>query len=95
MAIAFQTQGIPFHIYESAHKFSEIGAGVALGPNAQRAMTLIDPRIKAGYDARQTDNQYEDKKDVYFQFRMGMDYAGRKAGELVDENGGKGHGMVS
>ncbi|MCJ1443727.1 MAG: hypothetical protein MMC23_004227 [Stictis urceolatum] len=43
---------INVHIYEAAHKFSEIGAGVVIGPNAQRAMFLIDPRILEGYERR-------------------------------------------
>jgi salicylate hydroxylase len=40
------------HVYEAAHKFSEVGAGVVIGPNAQRAMSLIDPRILEGYNRR-------------------------------------------
>jgi salicylate hydroxylase len=40
------------HVYESAHKFAEIGAGAVLGPNSQRAMSLIDPRIFEGFQRR-------------------------------------------
>lgn len=40
------------HVYESAQEFSEVGAGVVLGPNSQRAMALIDPRILEGYNRR-------------------------------------------
>ena len=59
LALAIGLQHVPHinvHVYEGAHKFSEIGAGVMLGPNAQRAMDLIDPHIKEGYERRATIN---------------------------------------
>ncbi|KIX92706.1 uncharacterized protein Z520_11558 [Fonsecaea multimorphosa CBS 102226] len=37
------------HLYEAAHAFSEIGAGVGFLPNAVRAMCAIDPRIYESY----------------------------------------------
>ncbi|KAL2871750.1 uncharacterized protein BJX67DRAFT_377485 [Aspergillus lucknowensis] len=40
------------HVYESGSKFSELGAGAVLGPNSQRAMKLIDPRIHEGFERR-------------------------------------------
>ena len=96
LAIGLEKHGIPYHIYEAAHHFSEIGAGVAFGPNAQRAMALIDPRIKEAYDRRSNYNQ-DELKDVYFQYRLGMDgkgkAQGRKAGELITEVGGPGLGI--
>ncbi|MCJ1324710.1 hypothetical protein MMC10_001372 [Thelotrema lepadinum] len=53
LAIGLQHyQHINVQVYEGAHKFSEIGAGVMLGPNAQHAMDLIDPQIKEGYERR-------------------------------------------
>jgi salicylate hydroxylase len=87
-------RGIPFHIYEAAHKFSEIGAGVGLTPNAQRAMKLISPAILEGYKKHETNNYYEEKRDTYFQYRMGLDYKGKKEGEMICESGRKGCGMV-
>ena len=39
-------------LYESADAPSELGAGVVLGPNSQRAMSLIDPRIVEAYQGR-------------------------------------------
>ena len=36
-------------IYEAAHKFFEIGAGVAFGPNFQRALRLIGPEPEQAY----------------------------------------------
>jgi salicylate hydroxylase len=55
LAVAIGLQKYPHinvQVYEGAEKFAEIGAGVHLGPNSQRAMELIDPRIKAGYEKR-------------------------------------------
>lgn len=57
---------INVQIYESAHKFGEVGAGVVLGPNSQRAMTIIDPRIKEGYDRRAAfDDDPPDEDGLY------------------------------
>lgn len=57
---------INVQIYESAHKFGEVGAGVVLGPNSQRAMSLIDPRIKEGYDRRAAfDTDPPDENGLY------------------------------
>jgi salicylate hydroxylase len=36
-------------LYEATSQFSEIGAGVAFGPNAVQAMEIIDPELKASY----------------------------------------------
>ncbi|KAK4497825.1 hypothetical protein PRZ48_010479 [Zasmidium cellare] len=53
LAIGLQKYSyINVSVYESAHKFGEVGAGVVLGPNAQRAMQLIDPKILEGYNRR-------------------------------------------
>jgi salicylate hydroxylase len=46
LSIGLTRQGIPHKIYESASKFAEIGAGIALGPNSITALELLDPRIK-------------------------------------------------
>ncbi|EOD48885.1 hypothetical protein MMC13_008336 [Neofusicoccum parvum] len=99
LAVGLLKHGVPFHIYEAAPFFSEIGAGVGFAPNAQRAMGLIDPRIKAGYDRHATVNAYEDNQKYFFEFRMGMDgragsrTEGKKAGDLISQPGGPGKGM--
>jgi len=36
-------------IYEAAHKFSEIGAGIGVGPNAEAALELLGPDVYAAY----------------------------------------------
>ena len=83
LAIAFLRHKVPFHLYESAHAFAEVGAGVSFGPNSLRAMSLIDPKIREGYDKRATSNAYSEKKEVWFDFHAGMDCGLGKAGEKV------------
>ncbi|SOV05150.1 probable Salicylate hydroxylase [Ustilago sp. UG-2017a] len=41
LAVGLHDRGVPVHIFESASKFSEIGAGIAIGPNAQNALQRL------------------------------------------------------
>ncbi|KIS70159.1 salicylate hydroxylase [Mycosarcoma maydis] len=41
LAIGLHERGVPIHVYESASKFSEIGAGIAIGPNSQAALERL------------------------------------------------------
>lgn len=97
LAVGLLKHRVNFHIYEGALAFSEIGAGVGFGPNARQAMSLIDPRIKQGYDRHATTSFHEDAKDYFFQFRMGMDgkdgTEGLRAGDIISKPGGPGKGM--
>jgi len=63
-------QNISCTLYEAAPAFAEIGAGVSFGPNAMRAMFLLDPDIKTGYDKIATRNP--DTPETWFSFRLGM-----------------------
>jgi hypothetical protein len=83
------------HIYESAPAFAEVGAGVSFGPNTMQAMKLIDPSILRGYDRRRTENEFEEKKDVWFDFRWGMDTKSGKSGEWFHSTIAKGTGQSS
>lgn len=77
-------------IYESAHAFAEIGAGVSFGPNASRAMKAIGPEVYAAFERTQTRNQFESKQDVWFDFRFGESVDGRykvSGEEGADANG--------
>lgn len=47
---------IKLHIYETAPRFSEIGAGVAFGYNAQRALFGLDERLRKVYGGFETRN---------------------------------------
>lgn len=72
MAIGLLHQNISCTLYESASGFTEIGAGVAFGPNAVWAMSLIDPDIEEGYKRIATSNAFPSKKTTWFDFRLGM-----------------------
>ncbi|KZM23024.1 oxidoreductase [Ascochyta rabiei] len=63
-AIGLTRHSIPFTIYESAPAFSTVGAGVGLGPNALRAMDLIDKRFRDMYMDVATGNLNPEKKHV-------------------------------
>ncbi|KKY28392.1 putative mannitol 1-phosphate dehydrogenase [Phaeomoniella chlamydospora] len=77
-------QGIPTTLYEQASQFGEIGAGVSVGPNASRAMNLISPHIRKGFENRATSNQWEENKGVWFDFRYGESCGGkREEGSLI------------
>lgn len=96
LAIGLLRRNVPFHIYESAHAFGEVGAGLAFGPNALRAMGLIDPRIKERYGKRATSNAFPEKKEVFLDFYAGMDCGVGKAGQKVAtlKAGDVGHSTV-
>ncbi|KAL8830418.1 MAG: hypothetical protein Q9191_001447 [Dirinaria sp. TL-2023a] len=47
---------IDFQVYEAAPSFGEIGAGVSIGPNAQKALELIAPEARAAFDKHATGN---------------------------------------
>ena len=71
---------IRVQVYEAAHKFSEIGAGVAFGPNAQRALKLIDQKTEQAYLRQVTHNMWKEQKNTFFEYRFGM---GPREGELI------------
>lgn len=64
-------------IYESAHAFGEIGAGVSFGPNASHAMKSIGPEVYEAFEKTETTNQYPSKSDVWFDFRYGESVDGK------------------
>jgi salicylate hydroxylase len=80
LAIGLLRNSIPVTVYEAAARYGEIGAGVAFGPNAVRAMALIDPKVKEGFDRRATSNQWESKKAFWFDFRVGDARLGKSQG---------------
>lgn len=83
LAIGLLRHNVPFHLYESAHAFAEVGAGVSFGPNSLRAMSLIEPKIREEFDEGATSNAYEGKKAVWFDFYAGMDCGVGKAGDKL------------
>lgn len=55
-ALGLIAKGISVKIYERTKGFREIGAGIGLSPNAERAMILMDPRIHAAFKKLATPN---------------------------------------
>ncbi|KAF4316107.1 hypothetical protein BBO99_00008943 [Phytophthora kernoviae] len=87
LAVGLVRNNIPVTLYESAKAFGEIGAGIALTTNAVRAMELLAPDVKRGFDRVGTFNLSTAKKNVWFDFRKGVgtkgDNADDGAGELI------------
>jgi salicylate hydroxylase len=73
LSVGLSRFGIKHKIYESAKAFSEIGAGIACGPNAIEALGLIDPRIREAYNRCATYNESEERKRTWLTFRYGME----------------------
>lgn len=71
LIIGLFRQNVSCTIYEAAPAFAEIGAGVPFGPNAVRAMELIHPLIAKRFENRVTRNGWPEKKETWFDFRIG------------------------
>lgn len=72
LSIGLTHHGIKHKIYEAAAAFAEIGAGIAMGPNALTALTLLDPRVRQAYNKCATYNDSEDQQDTWLTYRWGM-----------------------
>ena len=55
-------------VYEAAHTFSEIGAGIAIGLNATRALEIIGPAAKQAME-KQSAGNIESSHDT-FQYKV-------------------------
>ncbi|KAJ5864577.1 Vacuolar basic amino acid transporter 3 [Penicillium soppii] len=55
-ALGIRSKSISCKVYERATEFREIGAGIGLSPNAERAMLLLDQRIHAAFKRLATPN---------------------------------------
>lgn len=69
LALNLAAQNVPFHIYESAPSFGEIGAGVTFGPNVIRAMHGIQPAMLRAYAKHVTTNEPPDLADAFLTYR--------------------------
>lgn len=73
LAISLLKRNVPCVIYEQAHTFGEVGAGLGISPNALRAMTVCDPSVSMASDKVVSGNMWESKKGILFEFLDGMD----------------------
>ena len=72
LSIALTHHGVSHKIYEAAKAFSEIGAGIAMGPNSVLALSLIDPRLRECFMRCATYNEREKDRRLYFGIRYGI-----------------------
>ncbi len=72
LAIGLRHHGSSVQIYEAAPTFAEIGAGIAFGPNAISAMSLIDPAIRDAFRRLATKNGFEEEVETWINFRRGF-----------------------
>ena len=70
LAIALTKRRISYIIYEARSSFTEIGAGINLGPNTIQAFNLIDPAISEAIFALATRNE-PGKEEVWMNLRLG------------------------
>jgi salicylate hydroxylase len=69
LAITLLQYDVDLTIYEAAPHFGEIGAGVAFGPNAGRAMERMSPKIYDAFMKCKTSNK--SNNDSWFTIRVG------------------------
>jgi salicylate hydroxylase len=67
LAIALHGRQIPVDIYEQAHAFGEVGAGVSIGPNAVQAMKFCHEGIYEAFEKVRTRNLWP-AKQVWFDY---------------------------
>lgn len=60
LAICLQQHNVPFHIYEAAPSFGEIGAGIMCGAHAVNALRLISPDLLEALKNSMTTNANTD-----------------------------------
>ncbi|RMD44869.1 hypothetical protein DV735_g312, partial [Chaetothyriales sp. CBS 134920] len=80
LGIALYERGVPFKIYEQAHKFGEIGAGVSFSPNAVQAMKVSGNGIFEAFETVCTRNLWPSKQNVWFDYLDGYDNSLEAAG---------------
>jgi len=72
LGLALIKRGIDVTIYEQAHHFGEIGAGVAFNPAATRAMEICSPDVYKAFEEVATRNISPEKKQVWFDWLDGQ-----------------------
>ncbi|CAK7201350.1 hypothetical protein SEUCBS139899_004054 [Sporothrix eucalyptigena] len=63
-AIGCLKNNVSYTLYESAAKYSTVGAGVGLGPNALNALNMIDPKLRTMYNDISSGNLTPNKDHV-------------------------------
>ena len=97
LAVGLRRRNVPFHIYEAAPKFDEIGAGVAFASNTVRALKLINPDLEAGVERCATHSSSSDNPDVWLRYMYGVNSRNgnrRKAGDHMFDIKAPGFGQL-
>ncbi|KAH8886172.1 FAD/NAD(P)-binding domain-containing protein [Thozetella sp. PMI_491] len=68
LAIALHKRDLNVNLYEQAHHFREIGAGVSFSPNAVQAMDICGDGVYDAFLTVATHNGWESKAKVYFDY---------------------------
>ncbi|KAK1808615.1 hypothetical protein LTR12_017024 [Friedmanniomyces endolithicus] len=82
LAIALKKRSISFKIYEARASFTEIGAGINLGPNTAQTFRLIDESLAEAIERLVTRNP-PSKEEVWMQVRFGAASGRFKDGGLI------------
>ena len=61
---------IDYHVYEAAPAFGEIGAGVSIGVNSERALEMIGPEAKAAFDKHATGNMWPSQANIWANYTV-------------------------
>ncbi|KAL4899043.1 hypothetical protein BDW74DRAFT_189572 [Aspergillus multicolor] len=80
LAIGLLKRNMPCTVYESASQFSAIGAGIGLGPNALRAMELMDSQFAAMYEDIKVGNTSPSRRHQQFEMLAAEEGFGKGTG---------------
>ena len=65
---------IDVHVYEAAPTFSEFGAGVEIGPNAQTALRLLSPLAERAFTETTTGNLWPSHEKIFCDYIIVSDF---------------------
>ncbi|KAI1390333.1 mannitol 1-phosphate dehydrogenase [Hypoxylon trugodes] len=80
VAIGLIKRNVPVTVYEAADRFSVVGAGIGLGPNAMNAMDLINPNFREKYEKVKTRNERPEFENSIFDALYAEDDFGARRG---------------
>lgn len=88
LSIALRKRSIPHVLFEATPAFGTVGAGIALGPNSTRAMSIISPELRAMYESIALGNISQEKSHVFADFLLSEPGLGEAQGFYGAEVGG-------
>ncbi|KAE9991576.1 hypothetical protein EG327_011478 [Venturia inaequalis] len=80
LAIGLAKQNVHCVVFESAPKFDAVGAGIGLGPNALKAMELMDEKFAKMYDDIKVGNSSPERIHEQFEILGAEEGLGTKSG---------------